>query len=283
MLILGAHMSIAGGFAQAALKTGQEFACNAMQIFTKSPRSRMVKAIDPVDAKQFREYCRKYKIQHVVAHSSYLLNFGKKNSQIPWAISDIMLDFERLHALGGHGVVVHIGKSLEGERKTAITNVIENAKIIIEKTRHIGLEYILENTAGQGSEIGFQLEELGEIWKALKPFSPRIRSCLDTAHIWAAGYDISTSQGVKNTLKVYDELIGLDTLSCFHFNDSKKTLASRVDRHDNIGSGTIALEGLQAIAEFAKRKSIPLILETPEKDGKTHLDDILTVRGMLKE
>lgn len=283
MLILGAHMSIAGGFAQASLKTGREFACNAMQIFTKSPRSRMVKAIDPMDAKQFREYCQEYTIQHVVAHSSYLLNFGKKASQIPWAINDIMLDFERLHTLGGHGVVVHIGKSLEGERKTTIANVVENAKIIIEKTRHTGLEYILENTAGQGSEIGFQLEELGQIWKELKPFSPRIRSCLDTAHIWAAGYDISTSAGVKSTLKVYDELIGLDTLSCFHFNDSKKALASRVDRHDNIGSGNIALEGLQALAKFAENRSVPLILETPEKDGKTHLDDILTVRGMLQE
>lgn len=281
MLILGAHMSIAGGFAQAAAKTGQEFGCNAMQIFTKSPRSRMVKPLDPADVVDFKKFCKQYNIKHVVAHSSYLLNFGKPASQVPWALKDILLDFERLHTLGGHGIVVHIGKSLDGEREPAIRNVIENAKRIIDLTAKTGMQYILENTAGQGSEIGFQLEELALIWKELKGFSPRIRSCLDTAHIWAAGYDIGTAEGAKKTLQEYDQLIGTDTLSCFHFNDSKKLLASRVDRHDNIGRGNIALPGLKAIAQFAEKNSIPMILETPEKDGMTHLDDITTVREKL--
>ncbi len=279
MLIFGAHMSIAGGFAQAAEKTGKEFGCNAMQIFTKSPRSRMVKPIDPDDAELFKKYCKEYQIKHVVAHSSYLLNFGKPAGQVPWAVKDITLDFERLHMLGGHGVVVHIGKSLDGEREPAVRNVIENAKKIVDLTAKTGLQYILENTAGQGSEIGFRLDELGQIWKELKPFSPRIKSCLDTAHIWAAGYDISTQKGVEQTLKEYDELIGVDTLSCFHFNDSKKPLGSRVDRHDNIGAGTVGIKGLKAIAKFAEQKSIPFILETPEKDGKNHLDDIKIVKS----
>jgi deoxyribonuclease-4 len=278
MIILGAHMSIAGGFAQAAQKTGQEFGCNAMQLFTKSPRSRMVKPIDPADAELFKQYCGQYGIKHVVAHSSYLLNFGKPASQVPWALNDILLDFERLSMIGGHGIVVHIGKSLDGDRETAVKNVIENAKLIVDRTQKTGLQYILENTAGQGSEIGFQLEELASIWKQLKSFSPRIRSCLDTAHIWAAGYDIGTEKGAKETLKTYDQLIGTGTLSCFHFNDSKKLLGSRVDRHDNIGAGNIGLEGLRTIARFAENKSIPLILETPEKDGKTHLDDVKTVK-----
>ena len=281
MLILGAHMSIAGGFAQAAAKTGQEFGCNAMQIFTKSPRSRMVKPIDPRDAADFKVSCKKYKIQHVVAHSSYLLNFGKPAADIPWAIRDILTDFERLSMLGGHGIVVHIGKSLEDNRQAAITNVIENAKLIIEKTQNSGLQYILENTAGQGSEIGFRLDELALIWKELKGFSPRVRSCLDTAHIWAAGYDIGSSKGATRVLKEYDQLIGVDTLSCFHFNDSKKAFGSRVDRHDNIGNGQVGLEGLKTIARFAEKHSIPLILETPEKDGKTHLDDIKMVKSFF--
>jgi len=282
MLILGAHMSIAGGFAQAALKTAglktEQLGCNAMQFFTKSPRGRMVKPIDPQDAEQFKKYCKEFNIKHVVAHSSYLLNFGKPADAVPWAIKDILTDFERLNLLGGHGIVVHIGKSLDGDRSVALENVIENAKKIIDLTRHTGLQYILENTAGQGSDIGFRLEELGQIWKELKNFSPRIKSCLDTAHIWAAGYDISSQKAVQQTLKEYDQLIGLDTLSCIHFNDSKKLLGSRVDRHDNIGCGNIALEGLAAIARFAESRSIPLILETPEKDGKTHLDDLKVVK-----
>lgn len=278
MLILGAHMSIAGGFAQAAQKTAVEFGCNAMQFFTKSPRGSMVKPIDPADAQAFKDLCKKHAVRHVVAHSSYLLNFGKPASQVPWAVKDIVMDFDRLHTLGGHGIVVHIGKSLDGEREPAVRNVIENAKKIIDLTEKTGLQYILENTAGQGSEIGFRLDELGLIWKELKSFSPRIRSCLDTAHIWAAGYDISTKEGVENTLKEYDQMVGIDTLSCFHFNDSKKLLGSRVDRHDNIGCGNIAMEGLKTIALFAEKRSIPLIMETPEKDGKTHLDDLKVVR-----
>ena len=281
MLILGAHMSIVGGFAQAAEKTGKEYGCNAMQIFTKSPRSRTVKPIDPADANLFKELCKKYDIKHVVAHSSYLLNFGKPMSDIPWALKDIKTDFERLHTLGGHGIVVHIGKSLEDDRQNAIENVIENAKIVIDETKDSNLDYILENTAGQGSEIGYQLEELGEVWKGLKGFSPRLKSCLDTAHIWAAGYDISTPSEVETTLKIYDQLIGIKTLSCFHFNDSKKDLSSRVDRHDNIGRGTIDISGLQAIAQFAEKNSIPLILETPEKDGMTHLDDVKVVKNFF--
>lgn len=285
MLILGAHMSIAGGFAQAAQNTAalriEQFGCNAMQFFTKSPRGRMVKPIDPADAQAFKGLCKKHAIRHVVAHSSYLLNFGKPASQVPWAIKDIVADFDRLHTLGGHGIVVHIGKSLGGEREPAVRNVIENAKKIIDLTEKTGLQYILENTAGQGSEIGFRLDELGLIWKELKSFSPRIKSCLDTAHIWAAGYDISTKDGAEKTLKEYDQMVGIDTLSCFHFNDSKKLLGSGVDRHDNIGCGNIALEGLKTIVLFAEKHSIPLIMETPEKDGKTHLDDLKVVRGFF--
>jgi len=299
MLILGAHMSIAGGFARAAKETGEELGGNAMQIFTKSPRGRFVKPIDPEDAADFKKYCKQYEIKYVIAHSSYLLNFAKPASQIPWAIKDILIDYNRLASLGGCGVVVHIGKALGGARHEAIQNVIENAKLIIDQTQKITaaagsanagapLEYILENTAGQGSEIGFRLDELAKIWKGLKGFSPRIKSCLDTAHIWAAGYDISSADSASKTLKEYDELIGLKTISCIHFNDSKKALSSQVDRHDNIGRGLIHPEndpanpeGLITIARYATKKGVPLILETPGKDGTTHLDDVTMVKNSI--
>lgn len=309
-MILGAHMSIAGGFAQAALKTGKDFQANAMQIFTKSPRSRLVKPVDPTDAEQFKKYCQEYKIEYVIAHSSYLLNFGLPISQATWMLNDIKTDFERLNMLGGVGVVVHMGKCLGGDRKIAIHNIVENAKKVIEATKHTPLQYILENTAGQGSEIGYELEELGEVWKGLRGFSPRLRACLDTAHIWGAGYDIGTASGAEKTMKIYDELIGVKLLSCFHFNDSKKPLGSHLDRHENIGDGFIDLEGITVLAKFAVKHQIPMILETPEdeailkamarkrpapvqtnllgepdekpvKPGKTHIDDLKTVRQIL--
>ncbi len=286
-MILGTHMSIAQGFSAAALKTAKEMGCNAMQIFTKSPRSRLVKPIEQESAEEFRKLCLENKITYVIAHSSYLLNFGKPLSEVSWAKEDLLLDFQRLAILGGKGVVIHIGKSLEGDRSQAIQNVIENAKKIIESTEKIKtptgdqLDYILENTAGQGTEIGFRLDELSVVWKGLEGFSPRIKSCLDTAHIWAAGYDISTESGAKKMLQEYDEYIGLPTLSCFHFNDSKKELGSRVDRHDNIGKGLIGYQGLKTIAKIAVEKNIPLILETPEKEKDAHRKDIATVQGMF--
>lgn len=301
MLILGSHMSIAGGFAQAAEKTGKQYGANAMQIFTKSPRGGNVKPIDPTDAEKFKTFCAEYKIQYVIAHSAYLLNFGKSVKSLPWMKQNILSDFQRLHMLGGKGIIVHIGKALDGERQQAIQNVIDNAKYIVDQTEKLthdgykgvessaaplGLEYILENTAGQGSEIGYRLEELAQIWKGLHGFSPRIRSCIDTAHVWGAGYDISDKSAAEKFLKDYDEAIGLNTVSCFHFNDSKKECGSKLDRHENIGSGMITsgftgVEGLKTIAQYAKKHKTPLILETPE-DTKTHLEDINTVRSFFE-
>jgi deoxyribonuclease-4 len=287
MLILGAHVSIGGGFAFAAEKTGKEYLCNAMQIFTKSPQGGPVKAISADDAASFKKLCKVYGIKSVIAHSSYLLNFAKPLADFPWMEKNMLQDFERLAMLGGDGVVVHIGKSLDGDRETAINTVIENAKRVVDATAKLTsaagkpLDYILENTAGQGSEIGFRFEELGQIWKGLKGFSPRLRSCLDTAHAWGAGYDLGTEDGALETLRAYDQYIGLETIACFHFNDSKKECGSRVDRHDNIGAGLIGSDGLAAIAKYAASASIPLILETPEKDGITRLHDIEKVRAMV--
>jgi deoxyribonuclease IV len=281
MLVLGAHMSIANGFAAAAEKTAIQYHCNAMQFFTKSPQGGMVKPIDPADAEKFRKICKKNGIKFIAAHCSYLINLAKPFSGAPWMKRDLTNDFARLHLLGGTGVIVHIGKSLSIDRDAAIKNVIENSKKIIDETSLTNLEYILENTAGQGSEIGYRIEELAAIWKALKPFSLRAKSCLDTAHFWGAGYDISSEKAVAAALDLYDAAVGIKTLACIHFNDSKKHCGSRVDRHDNIGDGSIGGEGLAAIAKFAEAKSIPLIIETPQKDGKSHLDDIEKVRGFL--
>ena len=281
MLILGAHMSIAKGFAAAALKTGKDYDANAMQIFTKSPRGRFFKPLDPADVIIFRETCKKYSIKFVAAHSSYLLNLAKPIKEIPWIQTDLTADVERLYQLGGNGVIVHVGKKLENDTATAIKNVAENAKIIIEATAKTPVEYIIENTAGQGSEVGSNLEELGEIWKHLKNFSPRLKFCLDTAHLWGAGYDLSTEQNVQKYFTDFNQVIGLKNLACIHFNDSKKECGSKVDRHDNLGEGKIGLPGLTAIAKFAEKNSIPLIIETPEKDGGAHLRDILQVKSLL--
>lgn len=279
MLILGAHMSIAKGFAQMVHQT-TELGCNALQFFTKSPRGGTAKPIDEKSADEFAMLCKKYQIRFVVAHSSYLLNFARPHKEIDWMIQDILLDCERVHLLRGNGIVVHIGKAKKEDRKKAVRNIIENTKYIIDKTEKLKLAYILENTAGQGSEIGFRFEELKEIWDVLQHFNPRLKACLDTAHLWAAGYDIGSQKTVQTILKEYDQMIGLKNIACFHFNDSRYGLQSKLDRHENIGYGHIGEEGLKAIAKFAETQSIPLILETPEKE-RTHTEDVKKVHKFL--
>lgn len=294
MLILGSHMSIDRGFAEAAIKTGKTYQANAMQLFTKSPRSRVVKPLNPEAAKAFRDKCRELKIVFVVAHSSYLINIAKPLSQAPWMLTDLKTDFERLAALGGDGVVVHIGKRLEQGLDQSIDHLVSNTQKVLEETAtylpenqaHENAPYfIFENTAGQGTELGSTLEEITLIWTKLKQLEPqhlkRIKFCLDTAHLWGAGYDLSSRDSVNRFFNAFDSAVGLKHLACLHFNDSKKERGSKVDRHDNLLQGQIGEEGLKAIVKFAEINNIPLILETPEKDGHTHLGDINIVRERL--
>jgi deoxyribonuclease IV len=281
MLILGAHMSINKGFAAAARKTAVDYQANAMQIFTKSPRSSHAKPIDEKDAEEFTVICRQHDVKFVIAHSSYLLNFGRPLAEVPWAKKDILLDFGRLHKLNGTGVIIHVGKAKLLDPKQAIRNIIENAKEIISETEKDGLLYIIENTAGQGSEIGNTIEELGIIWKSLKGVSPRIKFCIDTSHLHGAGYDISKPESVQQVFEGLDGAIGIKNIACIHFNDSKVERGSNKDRHDHIGEGKIGIEGMKAIAKKAEKHSIPLICETPEKGGKTRMDDLVLIRRML--
>ncbi len=272
MFIFGAHVSISKGFSEAARKTIEKYHANAMQIFTKNPRGRSHKEIDPDDLKKYLDYRKKLK--YVVAHSSYLLNFGKPLKDIEWAKKDLLLDFQRMDKLKGDAIVVHVGKAMDGDRKKALKNVVENAKTIINETSKSKVDYLIENTAGQGNEVGWNFDDLKEIWKGLKGESPRLKFCLDTAHMWGAGYDISSPKKTKDVLKNFDQLIGKKQIGCFHFNDSKKECGSKVDRHDNLGNGKIDLKGLGEIVEFAIQNSIPVILETPDKNPGDRANDL---------
>lgn len=279
MLIFGAHISIAEGFAAAARKAVDEYGSNAMQIFTKSPRGRSVKPFSETDLEEYRKI--KPRLKYVVAHSSYLLNFGKPLSEITWAEKDLMTDFERLKVLDGNGIVVHVGKAMDGDREKAFKNIVESAKKIIDQTANTNITYILENTAGQGSEIGYKLEHLAKINKAMSAEKTRFKFCLDTAHMWAAGYDFSTAKSTQEVLLKVEQSIGTTQIACFHFNDSKKELGSKVDRHENLGKGLIPLDGLKIIAKFAKKNSIPIILETPDKNPDDRINDITLLKTLV--
>lgn len=274
-------MSIANGFGAAAREAVLDYGANAMQIFTKNPRGRGFKPLQENDLREYREYKRRLKF--VIAHSSYLLNFGKPLDEIPWAEKDLLTDFERIDALEGEGVVVHVGKALDGDTVAAFKNITENAKRIIQKTAGSRATYILENTAGQGSELGYKLEHLAKIKKSMEAEGGRFKFCFDTAHLWAAGYDLSSAGAAKKLLTEIDSAVGMKNVACLHFNDSKKDRGSRVDRHDNLGKGLIPLEGLGAVLNYAVSKSIPVILETPDKNPGDRLADIRVLKEMFQK
>jgi deoxyribonuclease-4 len=271
-------MSIADGFLNAAQKTVAEYGANAMQIFLKSPRGRSEKPLDLKEAEEFKKYCRAHGV-FVVGHCSYLLNFAKDLSADPWPLDSLISDLHKIKQLGGGGVVLHLGKYLELDKATALKFMAKNIGEVLNRTKNGWI--ILENTAGQGSEIGWRFEELAKLYGKLgKP--TRVKFCLDTAHAFAAGYELSTPVSVKKTLAEFDRLIGLKNLICLHLNDTFKTLGSRVDRHENIGKGLIGKAGLLAIIKLAQQRSWPMILETPECGTGSHLQDLRTIRAWLK-
>lgn len=250
-----------------------------MQFFVKNPRGRSSKTLTQEEADEFRATCVAKKIQFFTAHASYLINLSKKASQVPWLIDDLVGDFERVHMLGGNGVVVHLGKSSGGmEPEEAIKNMIENIKTVLKKTDHTKIFFILENTAGQKSDLGYRFEDLEKIWKQVQPLSNRMKICLDTQHTFAAGYNWENSAAV---FEEFDQRIGIKNIACIHFNDSKKECNSHLDRHENLFQGFIGEKNLIAIAHFAIKHGIPLILETPGDEKGEHHEEIKRLKEKL--
>lgn len=273
---LGAHMSIGMGY-QNSLKSAQAIGGNGAQIFLKNPRGRVGKNLDESEARETKIYLKENDL-FLIGHCSYLLNFAKPFSENPWAVESLIDDLNRMSKLGGIGVVLHIGKYLDYSKQEAFTNIKDNIKLVLDKTPK-DVYVIWENTAGQGTEIGFRFEELGELYEAVgKP--ARVKFCLDTCHSHSAGYDLSTKEGVMSWKAEFDKYIGWENVSCIHFNDDKKEAASRVDRHADLGYGTIGEVGLKEIAKLAKADKIPLILETPA-DNISYKEQIDMIKSWI--
>jgi deoxyribonuclease-4 len=201
----------------------------------------------------------------------------------PWPVDSLVSDIVKTHALGGYGVVLHIGKYLELEKKEAYKHLSTNLTQVLEMTEDEGIPILMETTAGQGTEIGFRFDELAEVYDSITQ-KDRVKFCLDTAHIFAAGYDIRTPEKVKETFDEFDRLLGLDNLKLVHLNDSKKLFGSRVDRHANFGAddANIGNIGITEVAKIALSRNIPIVIETPEKEGRTHKGDLKILRDLVR-
>lgn len=260
---LGAHASMSKGF-ENALKYISSIGGNSAQVFLKSPRGGGSKPLDEIDAKKTNDYL----VQNgmfLVGHCSYLLNFANDPDENPKAVESLIDDMVKMGKLGGAGVVLHIGKYKEMTKEEAFENIKRSVSKVLENTPE-NTKVIFENTAGQGTEIGYRFEELGEIYNLFDDKQKeRIGFCLDTCHSFVAGYDLRTKEGVDNWKNEFDKNIGWDKVVCIHFNDAKKDFGTRVDRHDDLGFGFIGNDGLKEVAKIAYETSKPLILETLEE------------------
>ena len=270
---LGAHQSIAGGFHRAvdlAVATG----CESLQIFTRNINQWAVKPIAADDATAFRAAVKAAGLRFVVAHDSYLINPAAADAALrKKSIAGLTEEVRRAEQLGIPWVVAHPGAAGEQPVEVAVARAADGIAEALGDTRDCAAGVLIETTAGQGSCLGATFEEIAAMLEridAVKGLKPRAAVCLDTCHVFAAGYPLAPKAALDDTLRQFDRTIGLKRLKLIHANDSKRELGSRVDRHEAIGKGKIGAEAFKLIMTDPKLAGIPLILETPKEgpDGK---------------
>lgn len=272
-LLLGAHFSISGGM-QKALYEAASYQCNTLQIFTKNANTWKEKTLSDKEIKKFKDAKIETGIYEIISHASYLINIAgvdKKKSVMSYEA--LKQELIRCNQLEIPYAVLHPGSHMETGEHAGIRRIADNINQIFDITAGINTRLLLETTAGQGSSIGHTFEQLADIIEQVRDQS-RIGVCLDTSHIFAAGYDISTRDGYRVAISEFDRIVGLDKLFSIHLNDSKKKAGSRVDRHEHIGNGFIGLDAFKYIINDFRFKNIPKIIETPKKKGLKDGDEL---------
>lgn len=262
-MLLGVHCSVSGGLPNAFVEATR-LGIDTFQIFTQNQRQWLNRKIDVDLQEAFTGAWDKEKIKIIFSHCSYLLNLASLNDDIRRkSLEGLTGEVNRCHALGLAYCVLHPGSFKDQEPASAILKIVTGLEEVLDQTSFSTVKILLENTAGQGSAIGRRFEELREIMDGVR--SSRIGVCFDSCHAFSAGYDLRNDKAFAKTFKQFDKCVGLDNLKAIHINDTKTDLGSRVDRHDNIGSGKLGLECFRLLMkEFPH---IPKVLETPKEEN----------------
>lgn len=262
---IGAHVSASGGISK-AVGRGVEIGCETIQIFGSSPQSWAFKPVPDAEVESFRQQASDSGLGPVFLHAIYLINMGTADQANLAKGIDSLINYMTLAAdIGAGGIIFHPGSHKGAGYDAIFEQAVESIKRVLDKSPE-GPYLCLENMAGMGQHIGAKFQELGDIIKAVD--NPRLRICLDTQHSFAAGYDLTTQQGVDNMMAEFDQAIGVDKLAAVHANDSKQPCGSGVDRHDNIGEGLIGEAGFEAIMGHPAFRDVPFFLEVPGFEGK---------------
>ena len=280
MKYIGAHVSASGGVEFAPVNA-HEIGANAFALFTKNQRQWVSKPLTEESISLFKENCEKYGFQpeYILPHDSYLINLGHPEEEgLQKSRAAFLDEMKRCEQLGLKLLNFHPGSSLNKiSIEDCLSLIAESINIALEKTK--GVTAVIENTAGQGSNLGSEFWQLKYIIDRVNDKS-RVGVCIDTCHSFAAGYDLATSGGFTETFEHFDNVIGFKYLRGMHLNDAKKELGSRVDRHDSLGKGTLGIEPFKWIMEDERFDGIPLILETP--DEALWPEEIRMLKGFVK-
>jgi len=263
---VGLHLGVGNGLMRAARRSRQ-IGARALQIFSDNPTAWRRRADPPPDAPEFIAYCAKVGIETIAIHASYLINLA--GSSEPFAAQSrdgLAYELQRAPAYGATLVNTHIGSHRGVGAEAGLRRIVENVRAVLELSPP-SVRLVLENSSGGGDNLGSRIEELALILEgAGGAAADRLAFCLDAAHLWGAGYDISTADGAAGVVDRFEELIGLDRLPMIHLNDSRSLLGSRTDRHEHVGAGQIGPLGLGALLRDPRLAGTAFIMETPGTD-----------------
>ncbi len=280
--LLGSHMSIAGGV-HTAIERGSSIGCTAIQMFVKNNNQWKGRKLDGQDVATYKELLAKSSIGPVVVHDTYLINLCARDKSILRKSRAALKDeLDRCETLGVPYLNFHPGAHVGQGEDDGLNLIVESLDLIHEATTGYHVKSVMETTAGQGTSLGYRFEQIRRILDGVAEKN-RMAVCVDTCHVYAAGYDIASEHGYERTFTEFDEIIGLDRLVAFHVNDSKRELGSRVDRHEHIGKGTIGLPGFAFLMNDDRFQSIPKILETDKgPDMKEDIENMRVLRGLIR-
>ncbi len=263
--MVGAHMSIAGSFLN-AVRAAERYNCTALQIFTKNQRQWKARPITESEAASFRQASTKAGLASVVAHATYLINLASPKADVfDKSLATFIEELKRSELLGASHLVFHPGSHLGTGEKAGLQKVADAMRTAIHETRDLKVKLTIEVTAGQGTNLGHRFEHIAFLIDAVGS-QDRVAVCFDTCHAFAAGYHIRTPEAYEMTMKLFDEIIGLEWLQVFHLNDSRGELGSHLDRHIHLGYGRIGAEAFRLIMQDERFVNVPKIIETPKEN-----------------
>ena len=279
-MLLGAHVSTAGGLYK-SIENGERLKCESIQIFAKSPNRWVSKEATDTDIDRFKTSWKSSAIQSVVIHDIHLSNLASpKPDVLEKSQAQVRSQLLLADLLGIPYFVTHLGAHLDAGEDEGLKLLSDNLNLILEQTEGGEVMVLLETTAGQGTNLGYAFEHIHRVIDSSK-YPERLGVCLDTCHVFVAGYDLRTEETYHATFQEFDRVVGLDRLRAFHLNDAKSGYRSRVDRHEHIGEGNLGALPFKLLLNDGRFAGIPMVIETPKME-QMHATNLAVLRGLIQ-